>query len=115
MSVTMTNYCIVGALLPYAPFKDDGWYDKLEPYIDALDGDPKPDDLCCIFDGMNGEFVAIGHVIAKSGEDGAFDVPIKLPETPLPENLAGLREKIIALIPAGVDVEIGRFVISHYR
>lgn len=116
MSVQMNTYCIVGALLPYKPFRDDKWHDKLEPYMDsAFEGIKHHDGLCVLFDGMNGDYVAIGHVIAKTEDSQGFDKPIEVPSgNPLTE-MPELEKKIRALVPNGVEVRIGCYVISHYR
>jgi hypothetical protein len=110
----MNTYCLVGALLPYAPFESHGWYDKLEPYMDSpYEGIKHHDGLCVLFDGMNGKYVAIGHVIAKTGNHCGFEEPIEVPSGALPE-LPNLEQKIRRLVPDDVPVRIGRYVISHF-
>jgi hypothetical protein len=106
---------MVGALLPYEPFKDWPERDKLEPYYDsAFEGIHHHNSLCVLFDGMNGKYVAIGHVIAKTQNWRGFEEPIQVASGSIP-GARKLREAIEAIVPPGVEVKLGRFVISHYR
>lgn len=111
MSVQCNTYIVRGALLPYADFKDR--YDDLEPYMDsAFKGVHHHNGLCVIFDGMNGKYVAIGRVLAKTGNHKGFDAPITV-ASPCPHGDDMLKALVAAL--AKRDVEIGTHIISHYR
>jgi len=111
MSVQCNTYVINGALLPYEEFKDR--YDDLEPYMDsAFKGIHHHKGLCVIFDGMNGKYVAIGRVLAKTENHQGFDDPITVAQGSHHDEDV-LRALVEAL--AGRDVEIRTHVISHYR
>lgn len=75
------------------------------------------DGLTCLYDGMNGEYIAIGHVIEKTSNHEELSGPIslnKLP-TPSPEAMVSLGSLLNRL---GVDQqvnEIGWHVIQHVR
>ena len=78
MGVELNTYVILGALIDYEEHEDR--YDDFEPYIDsAFKGIEHKDGLCVIFDGMNGDYIFIGKVIAKTGLHVGFDEPIEVP------------------------------------
>lgn len=115
MSVHLNTYVMLGALLPYAAFKSDGWHDRLEPYMDNAFNDLQHyDGLCVLWDGMNGKYVAIGKVLAKSDNHQGFAEPIVLNGL-APAEVTELYDKIKAIIPPGLSFKVQRLVISHYR
>jgi hypothetical protein len=64
MSTHFQQYLIRGVSLDY-----DAWkhlYDDFEPYF----SDEYP--IKVLFDGMNGEFIVVGEVLAKSDKDQPF-------------------------------------------
>lgn len=111
MSVQVNTYVLRGAMLGYEQLIER--HEALEPYLDdPFEGIHHHDGLCVLIDGMSGEYVAIGHVIAKSRDGAQFDAPVALPP---PDAMSAelLKTAIEALV--GVPVVIGDFVISHYR
>lgn len=86
MSVRETTYLLYGLILPYKAFnKFHGGdaYEKCEPF-DADDVTiPGP---AAIFDGMMGEFVAVGYIQAASDRAGHFPKPVTIP-MPLPDEV----------------------------
>jgi hypothetical protein len=113
MSVQMNTYVLIGDVFDYAKLKDR--YDELEPYMDdAFYGIHHHKGLCVIYDGMNGRYVAIGRVLAKTRDGEGFDAPVQIPLlTPDAEERAALAEQIAAL--AGQAAQVRHLVISHYR
>lgn len=110
MSVNVEIYCLVGVLLPTAALK--GELDQLEPY---MDGDGK-DGLRVIYDGMNGDYLAVGRVVGKGNDsDGHLDHPVIF-EHLSSEEVVDLWIKIAALVSSKVEVPAIRcLVISHYH
>lgn len=110
MSTQINTYAMVGAILPY----DGELYDKLEPYMDdAFEGVQHHDGLCVLYDGMNGEYIAVGKVVAKSANHEGFVAPVRLP-APTPDEIWLLRIEIGKLFP-GVSFCVEPLVITHYR
>jgi len=121
VSTHVNTYAMIGVVLPGDTFGDDA-YDHLEPYRDsAFDGIKHHDGLCVLYDGMNGSYVAIGKVIAKTEDGQGFEEPITFPALPVEtiedaHEIVDLRLKIARLMPSGVTLPpIGCHVISHYR
>lgn len=121
MSVQLNTYVMRGVLLPYADMK--GRHDVLEPYMDSASDDRVRDGITVLYDGMNGQYVAIGRVIAKTGNHQGFDAPITLCDndaltsdlrTKLGDLLRvlGLTDKLDG---RGLCWHIDTLVISHYR
>ena len=111
MSVQCNTYVMLGTVLPYESLKDD--YEKFEPYTDsAFKGIHHYNGLCIMFDGMDGEYVAIGEVLSKSenwrGLEG-FIYP-KL----TPKKRKAIAKKITGLFGIG-DPDVSVVIFSHYR
>lgn len=136
MSTQVNTYVLWGLILPYEevnalPGGEDSAYDRAEPYTDsAFDEDVNPkNEVTILFDGMNGKYVAVGHVIAKTRDYGHFHQPVTLrnpsihasPDIPLSEFglwKAGIGKALEDLGYSYEQVEgreIGWHVISHYR
>lgn len=112
MSVQVNTYVMVGAMLPFDACKDRD--EELEPYEDsAFEGIKHHDGLCIVADGMNGKYVAVGRVIAKSDDSQGLDDVTKLPLRP-PHDAEELREKIAKLFPGWAN-DLSVMVFSHYR
>ena len=118
MSIQANTYVMFGAVLPGDTFAGDpDAYERLEPYMDsAFDGIKHHDGLCVLYDGMNGAYVAIGEVIAKTDEyNQGFEEPVTIGSTP-PTPHEELARKIDALLPANVQRPVLAWhVITHYR
>ncbi|HHK4951245.1 TPA: hypothetical protein ACQT04_006172 [Pseudomonas aeruginosa] len=121
MSVQSNTYVLVGVKLNYQEFKDrylgddeEGYYQYVDPYSDSsYKGIQHHDGLCVIFDGMSGEYVFIGRVLAKSIDEHGEGIQIT--ECTV---TAGLRAEVSDLLVkhfelAEPDVRIWAF--THYR
>jgi hypothetical protein len=114
MSVQCNTYVMIGAVFPYTAFK--GKYEELEPYTDsAFKGIHHHNGICVLFDGMGGNYVAIGKVLAKTENFEGFYEPV-FPEGDL--SVSELEEFGNVLEHANehvTDFVIKPLVISHYR
>src|SRR5690349_15582244 len=83
MSVQRNQYLMWGVKKPYEFAKEweaankkddpdfDGFYNHFEKFIDDSAFDSKiteVDGIFCLFDGMNGKYIVIGKVLAKSSD-----------------------------------------------
>ena len=110
MSVQANTYAMIGAILPYR----NDLYDSLEPYMDsAFKGIHHHEGLCVLYDGMNGEYIAVGRVIAKSGNHEGFVAPVRFPDLEEFEAFE-IESGIRALFPDEA-VHVEPFVLTHYR
>ena len=114
MSVQANTYVMTGVVLPY--MKQDGLYEKLEPYMDsAFKGIHHHKGICVVFDGMNGKYIVIGRVHAKTenhqGLDGvhSFDTP----SPDIRELIAAAASDLIGQDISPADVK--PLVLTHYR
>lgn len=112
MSVKHNQYLMLGVMSAYP--RDEALYEKLESYTDtAHEGIRHHDGLCALFDGMGGQYLALGRVFAKS----EVHYPLGSGLVEFPEVSAAerdeVRERIRALL--GVDVEPRMMLITHYR
>lgn len=112
MSVQVNTYIAFGVLLPFDTLSEDD-YDKYEPYMDsAFKGIHHHNGLCVIRDGMNGKYVIIGRVLAKSKVYENFDSPMTPNVTPTEIELVG------SLITSQFGIEnpeVKLWIFSHYR
>lgn len=115
MSVQVNTYVILGVELPYKPFKDR--YDEFEPYMDsAFEGIKNHNGLCVLFDGMDGKYIIVGRVLAKTKNHGHFDGIVNLRELmPSGDALAEIERDIANLIGDGDKRPARIILVSHYR
>lgn len=75
MSVQTNLYVVIGVKLPWdGEFDTEEFHEYTESYEDsAFEGIQSKDDLTCIADGMSGEYIVIGMVLAKSDQYGYLD------------------------------------------
>jgi hypothetical protein len=113
MSVQVNTYVMEGVLFEYAALEDR--YEDFEPYMDsAFEGIKHKDGICVLFDGMNGDYVAIGRVIAKTENGQHFETgPITITPSTSFESQVELSLAISRLVGHGVTLRY--MVISHYR
>jgi hypothetical protein len=121
MSSQIVVYVIYGVMLPYDAIETDGEDDgaKIEPYRDNAfkrdSANPKGN-VTYIGDGMDGEWAAVGHIIARSDEFGHG-----LPNTTISgkPNKKWAVEVDLALVAMGVEnpgsYPKGWHVITNYR
>ena len=117
MSMQHNIYVMIGTTFPYDTFKDDVKYSQLEPFMDsAFDDVHHHEGLCILFDGMNGEYVAVGKVLAKSANHEGLVAPLVVRATPaeISEVKDNIQRSIggITLLP---DFEVAPLVIRHCR
>ncbi len=117
MSSQVNTYVMFGVLMPYN--SDDEFYDRCERYRDTAYKPEvnKVDNVTVLFDGMNGDYIALGHVIAKTANHEAFEEPITVEA-----NAAVLRSwmndiaAVLTKLGLDPDDHVPRWhVISHYR
>lgn len=116
MSVQLNTYVMYGVLLPFKRNLTDDQNDILEKYQDSAfkpEFNPK-DGLTVLDDGMNGRYIAIGHVVAKSANYEGLNAPVILSSTPDYDSEA-LHSIITVLGFDPVQCNAGWLVISHYR
>ena len=115
MSTQVNTYVMIGALFPYDVFKGDDAYERLEPYKDnAFEGIQHHDGLCVLYDGMTGEYVAIGRVLEKTENHQPFEHPIRIAPSTDAERQS-LHDDIRRLIQIEGDFTVQHLVISRYR
>lgn len=119
MSVQCNTYVMIGVTFPYETFKDkdEALELRLEPYQDsAFKGLHNHCGLCVLKDGMNGEFVAIGKVIAKSANHEGLVAPVKVQAyaADISEIKDNIRRSFGDLVDLP-DFEVTPLVISFYR
>ena len=121
MSTQTTTYVLWGISLDYKAidalglFDDGDWHDLLGQYEDSAykpATNPK-NDCTVISDGMCGDYVMVGHVLAKSDESG---IPlIRLDESGIPFWKAGidltLKELGLESVPHD---EPAFYALTHY-
>lgn len=115
MSTQCNHYVILGASLPFLKGDEgDDQYEKFENFMDSA-YKPKKSGLLCLYDGMNGEYILVGHVLASTKESGGFD-RLMCMDAPDSE----LVEQIVDEIKTHFDIEVKKsdiktYVTSHYR
>lgn len=117
MSVQCNTYVMIGALFPYSELFENQ-YDRLEPYTDsAFKGIHHHNGLCVLPDGMNGEYVAIGKVLAKSENYQGFNAPvlIEFGRAQIAEVGRLLTKEFGDLLGKLELCPVQPLVISHYR
>src|SRR5690606_21928000 len=113
MSVQMNTYVMWGVLLPFKEFADR---EDFEPYMDsAFKGIHHHDGLCVLADGMDGKYMAIGHVLHKTSNHDGFNKPIQLHGQPVLE--FDVYERVEKLIGRQLTGNEGPswLVLTHYR
>ena len=119
MSTQVNTYVLHGVIVPYYDHLAPGAYEKyelIEPYLDSafeVAANPK-DGLTILADGKSVQYIAIGHVIAKTANHCAFNGSIKLTSTPK-YNLGAMLDLVEKLGFYRHTVNPGWIVISHYR
>lgn len=112
MSVQSNQYLILGAKLDYDKYKSDDWLEKFEPYQDsAFDLETNPKGLHCLFDGMNGQYVIIGHCLVKTELYESIDY-MEI-QTPADELVKQIKDDLKAKL--GIDKPLGLHLVTHYR
>lgn len=116
MSVQLNTYVMHGVLLPFKDDLEDEQDDILDDYRDsAFKSEVNPKDgLTVLDDGMDGKYIAIGHVVAKSANYEGLNSPVRLVRAPKYDGEA-LRNLITALGFDHTKFSAGWLVISHYR
>ena len=89
-------------------------YGRLEPYMDsAFEGIKHKDGMCCIYDGMCGEYIFIGRVLAKTKDHEFFEGEMEVDF--LTELEKELLLQVIKTIVETDQTECKYYLIGHYR
>jgi hypothetical protein len=125
MSVQTNQYLMWGVLLPYQWSKDwekahdnKSFYDEHEEFIadSAFSREITHEDgIFCLFDGMNGEYLVIGRVLAKSSDGELLGYKLPTPVIPL---TALEEELILGSIKRNFGIvggNLGFWFVTHYR
>lgn len=121
MSVQVNTYVIIGYKFEYSEFneryKGDPGYDLISNIEDtAFEGINNKNGLTVLFDGMNGEYVIVGHVLEKTREDQHFNKVIEIDSSSkMSEMVTGLLNLYFKEDDYFLQEEIKTYVVSHYR
>lgn len=114
MSVQCNTYVMIGAVFPYANFK--GKSEDLEPWMDsAFKGIQSKNGITVLYDGMNGKYVAVGKVVAKTTNWEGFDKPVGLEGELSEDELIEFGYVLDVAHSYSGEFTIKPFVITHYR
>jgi len=113
MSVQCNTYVMIGVKIPYPEEATDEFYDKIEPYTDSsFGGIEHRDGLTVLLDGMNGEYMTIGKILAKTESYEGFEHPIEVHfNNEEFFHVASSIEEHFGI----KNPKVGVWVISHYR
>ena len=106
----VNTYVILGVRVPYE--KGDDAYAKYEKFYDDA-YHPRQAGMVVLFDGMNGGYIIIGHVLAVTDNGQHFDDPIAI-DPPKPKLLESIKAELKAHFNLE-NQEIKYWVVSHYR
>lgn len=127
MSTRTNTYVLYGVKLPYLFGRQDNdpegdeWYQRWEPYLDNGYAETwaEKNGLTAIFDGMNGKWVFIGRVLARSGYDEFLENPVEMVLTETEKQLIqGLIHFALEkeLAPGFAEIPEPQFwVFTHYH
>jgi len=121
MSVQQNHYEIIGAKFGYNEFHkelmaakgltEEEVEDLLDDYHDsAFKGIQHHNGLCIICDGMNGEYVYVGHILQKSGNYGRIGEFKSQGKNP---SAKAVRKMMVDQL--GLDRPCRRCAFTHYR
>jgi len=117
MSVRFNTYVMRGLLLPYKKDMTDDQREILEEYQDSPfspDTNPK-DGLTALVDGMDGKYIAIGHVVAKTRANEGFGDAMAVDYLTAKYNSSRMLD-IVRECGLSIDgAKLGWLIISHYR
>jgi hypothetical protein len=114
MDVRSNTYVIVGVKLDYDHFDEEQEESLLEPYKDsAYRGIEHHNGLCVISDGMSGDYIIAGRVLAKTVDDEGrgFDMTECDTSPELVAEVAGLLTEHLGIENPEVQV----LAFTHYR
>lgn len=120
MSVNANHYVMLGNKWRYDEFYDliakkhgdvDVWRDEVEEqYLDSANGGiNNHNGICILSDGMNGEYVIVGYVLAKSGEYNDL-ADHTAPDPGLWDDIG---DNIVRAVGFAKDIEI--IAVTHFR
>lgn len=113
MSVQVNTYVVLGVRLPYKKGEDQ--FDKWEKLMDSAYEPALIGELVCLFDGMCGNYIIVGRVLAVTGCHEAFEDPIEIGMKmldPREHEYDEVRRELVAL---GVEPPLSLFVVDHHR
>lgn len=111
MSTQINHYVILGVRLPF-PKKDQDYYERYEMHMDSA-WEPKKNGFVMLYDGMCGNYVVAGHVLASTAaDDNGFDEPLIYSMDALAASKVQFDlDRYLGIKDAKVDL----IVLSHYR
>lgn len=111
MSTQCNTYVILGVEIPYEKHSDQ--YDKYEKYMDSA-FDEKREGITCLLDGMNGEYIILGHVMAKTEDWAGFNNPIVIPQDLEGYSVYNDTKRDLKDL-FGITEKLKFIIVSHYR
>lgn len=114
MSTSSNTYVMFGVKLPYDAFTEEQ-HESMWLYTDsAYQGIKHHNGLCVVADGMNGEYIFIGRVLAKSVDEDGTGLPVTHCSVD-----ADLRDEVSALLmkhfPISGECDLTVYAFTHYR
>lgn len=112
MGVEANTYVLYGAKLPFDQYGSEEWYEKFEPYLDSAFKEVDATlPLNVVFDGMNGLYVFVGKVLARTDFYGDVDpTEITLPNK---RNITKTIKKVLDIPISSKECKL--WVFTHYR
>lgn len=108
MGVRTSHYVVLGAKLPYKP----GDSERYEAY-EFSSWKPKKSGLVVIVDGMSGDYIIVGHMLAATGNDESADYFFEPTEITLTPKMFEAAKKDV-LDKLGLDIEPKLVVLTHH-
>lgn len=116
MSTEVRSYVLIGTLLSYADVQQwlgDDSFEQLEPLIEKADAG-EVGAFVCVYDGMNGNYVALGQLIAAGDNDGGYG-HLAAPVTIDGGDGAAIAAQIRNAIPKIGPFKVQPIVIAHWH
>jgi len=107
MSVQVNTYVLVGTRLKY----ETGQFERYEKWTDSA-FKPKQAGLVCLYDGMCGEYIFLGWVIAVTENHRHFYEPIRVKASK--ELRETVKEDLIKTCGL-TNPKVGVWIVSHHR
>jgi hypothetical protein len=109
MSIQMNQYLIYGARLDCKKYND---FEMFERFCDsAFNKEMNPNGLHCIFDGMDGKYIYIGHCLKKSLNNENLESFVLVDVSEETKKLT----KISVKRELGIEAEMNLHFITHIR
>jgi hypothetical protein len=122
MSTQINQYLMWATRLPYEGMKEwekqheKDFYDSFEDFMEdsAFSSEVEhKDGIFCLFDGMNGQYIFIGKVLAKSKEGSFLGDSILAIKKPAVREQSIIRNSVLRNFE--VEGKFDLYLITHYR